>query len=65
MKKVTERLNLHDGNTPYNPPEFYNFHDGKILAGFALYHKKPILDTIKAMQKITISGIYMKLETNL
>ena len=36
MKKVTERLNLHDGNTPYNPPEFYNFHDGKIFTGLTV-----------------------------
>ena len=36
MKKGTERLNLHDGNTPYNPPEFYNFHDGKIFTGLTV-----------------------------
>ena len=36
MRKGTERLNLHGGNTPYDPPEFYHYRDGKIFNGLVV-----------------------------
>lgn len=36
MKAGTERLRLHGGNIPYDPPEFYRFRDGRIYAGLTV-----------------------------
>ena len=36
MRKGTERLNLHGGNTPYAPPDFYHYRDGKIFNGLVV-----------------------------
>ena len=36
MKDGTERLRLHGGNTPFDPPEYYHFQDGKVFNGLTV-----------------------------
>ncbi|MBV7335841.1 phytanoyl-CoA dioxygenase family protein [Chloroflexi bacterium TSY] len=36
MRAGTERLNLHGGNTPYDPPEYYHFRNGQMYNGLTV-----------------------------
>ncbi len=36
MRAGTERLNLHGGNTPYDPPEYYHFRNGHMYNGLTV-----------------------------
>ncbi|HRW09520.1 MAG TPA: phytanoyl-CoA dioxygenase family protein [Caldilineaceae bacterium] len=36
MRAGTERLNLHGGNTPYDPPEYYHFRNGNMYNGLTV-----------------------------
>ncbi|MEZ4868301.1 MAG: phytanoyl-CoA dioxygenase family protein [Caldilineaceae bacterium] len=36
MRQGTERLNLHGGNTPYDPPEYYHFRNGQMYNGLVV-----------------------------
>jgi len=36
MRAGTEQLNLHGGNTPYDPPEYYHFRNGQMYNGLTV-----------------------------
>ncbi|MCY3902173.1 MAG: phytanoyl-CoA dioxygenase family protein [Caldilineaceae bacterium] len=36
MREGTESLRLHGGNTPYDPPEFFQFRDGRMYNGLTV-----------------------------
>lgn len=36
MRAGTERLDLHGGNTPYDPPEYYHFRNGEMYNGLTV-----------------------------
>jgi ectoine hydroxylase-related dioxygenase (phytanoyl-CoA dioxygenase family) len=36
MRAGTERLNLHGGGTPYDPPEYYHFRNGQMYNGLTV-----------------------------
>ena len=36
MREGTESLRLHGGNTPYDPPEYYHFRDGRMYNGLTV-----------------------------
>ena len=36
MREGTERLRLHGGNTPYDPPEYYHVRDGRMFNGLTV-----------------------------
>ena len=36
MRAGTERLNLHGGNAPYDPPEYYHFRNGQMYNGLTV-----------------------------
>ncbi|MEE3258393.1 MAG: phytanoyl-CoA dioxygenase family protein [Candidatus Latescibacterota bacterium] len=36
LETGAERLGLHGGNTPYDPPEYYHFHNGRMYNGLTV-----------------------------